>query len=83
MISVSRPFIAVGLPMVVASLWSVDSAATRELMVNFHKHRKLDRLWTAEALNRAQQEMLENPEKRYRQPYYWAPFVAIGGYTRF
>ncbi|MDQ3818242.1 MAG: CHAT domain-containing protein [Acidobacteriota bacterium] len=83
MISISRPFIAIGVPLVVASLWPVDSAATEELMVSFHKHRKQDRHSTAEALRLAQQEMLTKPEGRYRQPYYWASFITIGGYARF
>jgi CHAT domain-containing protein/Tfp pilus assembly protein PilF len=83
MISISRPFIAIGVPLVVASLWPVDSAATEELMVSFHKHRKQDSFSTAEALSRAQRDMLTNTEGRYRQPYYWASFITIGGYARF
>ncbi|HEV2915077.1 MAG TPA: CHAT domain-containing protein [Pyrinomonadaceae bacterium] len=83
MISISRPFIAVGVPLVVASLWPVDSGATGELMVDFHKHRKWDGLSTADALRSAQQDMLDHPEERYRHPYYWASFIAIGGYARF
>jgi CHAT domain-containing protein len=83
MISISRPFIAIGVPLVVASLWPVDSAATEALMVSFHKHRKQDGLSTAEALRRAQTDMLTHTEGRYRQPYYWASFITIGGYTRF
>ncbi|HVG34293.1 MAG TPA: CHAT domain-containing protein [Pyrinomonadaceae bacterium] len=83
MISISRPFIAKGVPLVVASLWPVDSNATAELMISFHKNRKSGGLSTAEALSLAQREMLGNPHNRYRQPYYWASFVTIGGYARF
>jgi CHAT domain-containing protein/Tfp pilus assembly protein PilF len=82
-ISISRPFIAKGVPLVVASLWPVDSKATAELMISFHKNRKSSNLSTAEALSLAQREMLGNPENPYRQPYYWASFVTIGGYARF
>ena len=83
MIGISRPFIAKGVPLVVASLWPVDSDATAELMVSFHGKRKTNGLSTAEALTAAQREMLQNTDKRYRHPYYWASFVTIGAYARF
>jgi CHAT domain-containing protein/tetratricopeptide (TPR) repeat protein len=80
-ISFARPFIAKGVPLIVASLWPVDSEATSELMIAFHRHRKVERLPTAEALQRAQRDMLESENRRYRQPNYWAAFVAVGGYS--
>lgn len=83
MVSVARPFIARGVPLVVASLWPVDSRATAELMISFHKNRKAGHLSTAEALSLAQREMLADPDSRYRRPFYWASFVTIGGYARF
>lgn len=81
--SVARPFIAAGVPLVVASLWPVDSHSTESLMVSFHRHRTLDRLPTAEALRRAQLELLVGGDSRYRHPYYWAAFNAFGGYTEY
>lgn len=80
---VARPFIAAGVPVVVASLWPVDSQSTERLMVSFHRHRTRDRLPTAEALRRAQLEMLGGDDTRYHHPYYWAAFTAIGGYTEY
>lgn len=82
-ISAARPFIAAGVPVVVASLWAVDSDSTARLIVNFHKHRTRDRLPTAEALRRAQLELIKGEDEHYRQPHYWAAFAAIGGYTEF
>lgn len=82
-ISVARPFIAAGVPVVVASLWPVDSQSTEHLMVNFHRHRTRDRLPTAEALRRAQLELIRGDDTRYRHPYHWAAFNAIGGYTKY
>ena len=35
-----------------------------------------------EALRRAQHEMARGRDSRYRHPYYWAPFVVIGGHAR-
>ena len=72
-----------GVPLIVASLWPVDSEATAELMISFQRHRKMDGVPTAEALRRAQEEMIESNDPRYRRPYYWASFVTIGGYTEF
>lgn len=82
-ISIVRPFIAIGVPVVVASLWPVDSDGTERLMVSFHRHRTRDHLSTAEALRRAQLELLHSGDPRYRQPYYWAAFTATGGYTEY
>jgi CHAT domain-containing protein/Flp pilus assembly protein TadD len=81
MIGMSRVFIAAGAPVVVASLWKVDAYATDDLMVNFHKHRKLEGLSTSEALRFAQKDMLKSTSKNH--PYYWAGFTAIGGQTYF
>ncbi|MGA9769460.1 MAG: CHAT domain-containing protein [Blastocatellia bacterium] len=82
-VSLARPFIAEGVPLVVASLWSVDSDATAKLMTSFHKHRKQDGLSTIEALHQAQLDMLSGSVERYHHPYYWASFNLIGGYAEF
>lgn len=81
MIGASRTFLAVKVPLVVASQWSVDSEAAKQLMVRFHQLRKTGRLSTAEALRQSQLEMLRT--ERFNQPYYWAAFFALGGYTQF
>ena len=80
MVGMSRAFIAAGVPSVVASQWPVDSDATAELMVNFHRQRKQGRLSTAEALRRAQLDMLNSHGQQYQHPYYWSAFVLMGGY---
>lgn len=83
MVGISRPFLAKGVPLVVASLWEVDSSATTELMIRFHQYRGLRNLPTSEALRQAQLELLHGLEPVYRQPYYWAAFESIGGLTKF
>ncbi|MDI1451540.1 CHAT domain-containing protein [Polyangium sp. 6x1] len=59
----------------VMSLWSVDDAATRELMEAYY-----DKLWAGcgrgEALRQAQLEMLGRPDRAH--PYYWASFIISG-----
>jgi CHAT domain-containing protein/tetratricopeptide (TPR) repeat protein len=79
-----RPFLMRGVPTAVASLWPVDSDATAELMVNFHKHRRQDPEPVAEALRDSQIAMLTAADKpAYQHPYYWAPFVVIGGLSSY
>jgi len=82
-VGISRSFEAAGVPLVVASLWKVDSPATRDLMISFHQIRKREGLSTAEALKQAQLAMLNDTRSRRRHPYYWASFVATGGYSEF
>ena len=84
MVGLSRPFIAKRIPLVVASLWPVNSVTTADLMIRFHGYRKSgDGLPTAEALRQAQLEMLSGANSENRLPYHWAAFVTIGGYAHF
>src|SRR6266404_575109 len=83
MISIARPFIVAGVPIVVASLWPVDSDSTMELMISFHKYRKRENVSTSQALRLAQLEMLSRSEARFKHPNCWASFIAIGGHTTF
>ena len=83
MVGIWSPFVTRNVPLVIASLWAVDSDSTKELMISFHKQRKQNHLSSAAALQSAQVSMIHGPEQTYRQPYYWAPFIAIGGYTSF
>lgn len=82
-IGFARSFLVAGVPVVVASLWPVDSDATAELMIRFHRLRKDKQLSTAQALQQAQQEMIANDNPSYRSPFYWAGFVVIGGFANF
>ena len=75
----ARSFLVAGVPVVVASLWPVDSDATSQLMIAFHRFRKAEHKSTAEALMLAQREIMAR--EFYRHPYYWAGFTTIGGYS--
>jgi CHAT domain-containing protein len=81
--NMARPFLSAGVPLVVASLWPVESNATTQLMIDFHRLRTEQRLPIAKALQKAQLEMLQDSDRRLHNPYYWAPFVLIGGYAGF
>jgi CHAT domain-containing protein/tetratricopeptide (TPR) repeat protein len=81
-IGAARPFLIAGVPIVVASLWAVDSDASAELMVSFHKYRR-EGLTVTKALRKAQIDMIEGQGSHYRLPYYWAPFLSIGGLSAY
>lgn len=82
-IGLARPFIATGVPLVVASLWPVESESTADLMISFHKHRKQGHLSTVAALREAQLEAIRNQQRSSTNNYSWAAFVVIGGHTSF
>jgi CHAT domain-containing protein len=81
--SLARPFVGAGVPLVVASLWPVDSRATARLMIKLHTHRRHGMTPTAEALRMAQLDLLRGGDSRLREPYYWASFMAVGGHAGF
>lgn len=83
MVGISRTFLAAGVPLAVASQWAVDSESTAELMQRFHRYRKREDLPTAAALRRAQLDLLGDPRGLYRDPYYWAAFITVGGHADF
>jgi CHAT domain-containing protein len=82
-IGLARPFNTAGVPLVVASLWPVDSLATTELMIEFHRLRRIGQLSTAAALQAAQVQMLKQENSDHRSPYYWASFSLNGGYSNY
>ena len=82
-IGLARPFNAAGVPLVVASLWPVDSQATTELMIQFHRLRREQHYSSAEALRAAQVQMLRQGNPDHRSPYYWASFSLTGGYSEY
>jgi len=69
-------FIA-GVPSTVVSQWKVESASTRDLMVNFHRSLIAPNKPTkAEALRQAALKLMRNPDTSH--PFYWAGFVLVG-----
>ncbi|HXK11669.1 MAG TPA: CHAT domain-containing protein [Vicinamibacteria bacterium] len=76
--SLARPFLAAGVPSVVASLWDVDDAVSRTFFVAFH------RALIAEgdpliALRRTQVALLHDRDASLSHPATWAGFACIGG----
>ena len=63
----------------VASLWKVNDNATSLLMQRFYKEVATRQTTKAVALQRAQREILDDPQFR-RHPYFWAPFILVGNW---
>jgi CHAT domain-containing protein len=61
-----------------ATLWSVDDAATSELVMEFYRQLQKPEISKAKALQQAQLRSLD--DKRYHHPGYWAPFLLIGNW---
>ena len=77
-LSLSRPFLAAGVPDVVASLWDIDDALSRRFFVSLHRA-----LARGEepliALRAVQLALLDGPESSLAHPSTWGAFVCTGG----
>jgi CHAT domain-containing protein len=71
-----------GCPTVIVGQWEVDETATSELMYDFHKRWRAEKLSkqthvdVASNLRQSALAVLRN--KKYSHPYYWAGFTTIG-----
>lgn len=80
LIGLTRGFMYAGSKGVIASLWKVDSEATRELMREFYTgffHRGLS---PAAALREAKLAIRTQP--RWQSPFFWAAFELHGEYAK-
>jgi CHAT domain-containing protein/uncharacterized protein HemY len=76
MIGFSWAMFIAGVPSIVVSQWKVESAGTRDLMVNFHRGLLSPKSTKTEALRQAALKLLKNPETSH--PFYWGGFVLVG-----
>jgi CHAT domain-containing protein len=67
-------FLLSGARGVVATLWRIDDAGAADFADRFYRH--LESGDPAEALAMAQRELMA--EKRWDDPYYWAPYALTG-----
>jgi CHAT domain-containing protein/Tfp pilus assembly protein PilF len=76
LVGLTRGFLYAGASRVVASLWSVDDAATSDLMADFYTEMRSRRMAPAAALRAAQIRMWHR--RQWTAPYYWAAFQIHG-----
>jgi CHAT domain-containing protein len=76
MIGLSWALFVAGVPSTVVSQWKVESASTRDLMLQFHRRLQSGKTSKAEALRQASLSLLKNPATSH--PFYWAGFVLVG-----
>ncbi|NET87421.1 MAG: CHAT domain-containing protein [Kamptonema sp. SIO1D9] len=62
----------------VASLWYVSDEGTSLLMTNFYRELTNSGISKAEALRRAQVQVLA--EEKFAHPYFWSAFVLVGNW---
>ncbi|TXF89528.1 CHAT domain-containing protein [Neolewinella aurantiaca] len=74
-LSLASAFTASGARSTLTTLWAVDDAATKELMVNFYHHLTAGNS-RAEALAIAQRTHREGED--YAHPYYWSAMTLYG-----
>ncbi len=80
--SIARAFIAGGASCVLATLWGVDDRSTVEITRSYY-HYLLTGVAPVAALTEAQRAMINSPRQLYRHPYFWAPYICIGGHEVF
>jgi CHAT domain-containing protein len=61
-----------------ASLWAIADDATAEVMRVFYTHLHTPGVSKAQALQRAQLALLQQP--RYAEPVFWAPFLVLNNW---
>lgn len=75
LMGLTRAFLFAGAKSLVHTLWPVYGISTTELMVTFYKN-FLNGQSRVDSLRNAQLNLLNT--KRFKNPYYWAPFVLVG-----
>lgn len=76
-ISLARAFAYAGAKSIVTTLWSVDDAKTKDLMLGFYKNLKTGMAKNA-ALTQAKRDFLKRNFGSDAHPFYWAPFIGLG-----
>jgi CHAT domain-containing protein len=77
-LSLGRPFLAAGVPDVVASLWDIDDNVSRRFFVSFHRALLVEGDPVL-ALRKAQIAFLHSDDASLVHPASWASFICMGG----
>jgi CHAT domain-containing protein len=77
-LSLGRPFLAAGVPDVVASLWDIDDSVSRHFFIAFHRALLTERDPFL-ALRKTQIALLRDTDESLAHPASWAAFICMGG----
>ena len=80
-LSLARPFLAGGVPAVLATMWEIEDAPSSNLLTAFHRQIAAGRP-PEEALRDAQVALIEGSDAALRAPRSWAAFQIAGGVDR-
>jgi CHAT domain-containing protein len=78
LVSLTRPFLAAGVPSIVATLWKIDDRAASSLMTHFHQAYAATGD-AAQALASAQRQLLHDANPDLADPRQWAAFITVSG----
>ena len=73
-VSLTRALFFAKTPTVISTLWPVDDATTKQLMLSFYNYWQNEGMSKVEALQAAQVDV----QKDHPSPFYWAGFVLSG-----
>lgn len=76
-LSLANGFAQAGAKSIITTLWVVNDAQTKNIMVDFYKNLKEGQA-KDEALRQAKLQQLEKGLNVYAHPFYWAGFVGFG-----
>jgi CHAT domain-containing protein/tetratricopeptide (TPR) repeat protein len=77
-VGLNRAFLSAGSSAVMATLWEVDDASTAQFMQQFYARLRVSPNAPSKAGALAEAQRRLRQTKKYRHPYYWAPFVLMG-----
>ena len=62
----------------VGTLWPVEDTAAERVMQEFYSNLRDPRVGKAEAMRRAQEKLMNDPQ--FAHPFFWAPFIVVGSW---
>jgi len=78
LIGLSRAFLEAGAQNVIGTLWNVQDRVTSELVREFYTYYSGNSDSYEKALQYSQNQIIENSNSEWADPYYWAGFQLLG-----
>ncbi len=75
-VGLSQAFLVAGAKTLSVSLWQVSDESTMKFMTGLYRMMEEEKIGFAHAMAKMKRKFIQ--DKRYRQPFYWAPFIFYG-----